>query len=125
MLSVFNEFFGRLASRLACRRTIHQVQFFPGLESHRFAGCNADLGAGPGIAPNSGFARLNRENAKTAKLNSVASDQCFLHAVEDCVHCVFRLGPRKSGPLNDPLNKVLFDQDGAASLAQVCRNVFK
>jgi hypothetical protein len=91
---------------------VHQVQLFARLEANRLARSNADFRAGPGITPDAGLPRLNCEYAKPAQFDPVAGNQRLLHAVEDRVHRVFRLGPRKSGPLHDPLDKVLFNQVG-------------
>src|SRR5258708_86892 len=88
------------------RRIIQQMQFFARLESNRLAGRYAHLGAGPRISSYARLPRLHGKHAKTTQLNPVAGYQRLLHAVEDGVHRILRLGPRKSSPLNDPLNKV-------------------
>ena len=79
------------------------MQLLARLEPHRLAWRDAHLGASPRIAPDARLARLHRKHAKPAQLNPVARDQCLLHAVEDGVDGVLRLGPRQSGPLDDPL----------------------
>src|SRR5665213_1987044 len=93
-------------------RLVHQVQFFAWLEPNCFARSDAHFCAGSRIAADAGLPWLHREHAKTAQFNTIARDQRLLHAVEDCVYRVFRLRSGKSGPLHDPLDKVLFDQVG-------------
>ncbi len=101
------------------------MQLFAWLESNSFARRNSNLCTCPGISPNSRLARLHREHAKPAQFDPVARDQRFLHAVEDCVHSVFRLGSRKSGPLHDPLDKVLFNQVGPPLSRNLDRSMFE
>ena len=99
---------------------VHQMKFFAGLEADGFAGGDADLGAGARVAPDAGLARLDGEDAESAKLDAVSRDECLLHTVKDGVHCVLCLRSRKPGPLNDPLDKILFDHFGSPLSRNSC-----
>ena len=109
---------------LSCGR-VHKVQFFTRLEADSFARCDAHFGPSPGISPNARLAWLHGEHAKPAQFDPIARDQRLLHAVEDCVHSVFRFGSRKSGPLHDPLDKVLFNQVGPPLSRNLDRSMFE
>ena len=71
------------------------------------------------------LSRLHSEHPKPAKLDPLAGDKRLFHAFEDRVNRRLRLGPRQSGTLDNPLYKVLFDQEGSAFLLLPghCRNV--
>src|SRR6185437_12881589 len=97
------------------------MQLFAGFEADSFAGRDAHLGAGTRIAPDAGFAGLDCEYAEAAKFDAIARDERLLHAVEDRVDGVLRLGPGKSGPIHDALDKVLFDHLGRLSFKQIFR----
>ena len=90
------------------------MKLFTRFESDRFAWRDAHLGTRPRVTPNPGLARLYGKHTEPAKLDSFAQDERLLHAVEDRVDGRFCLRPRKSGPLNNSLNKILLDQDGDA-----------
>jgi hypothetical protein len=88
------------------------MKLFARLEADSFARSDSDFGAGPGIAADTGFARLDREDAKATKFNAVASDESLLHAFEDGVYCSLRFGSREAGALNNPLYKILLNHLG-------------
>jgi hypothetical protein len=88
------------------------MKLFARLEADSFARSDGDFGAGPGIATDAGFARLDREDAKATEFNAVASDESLLHAFEDGVYCSLRFGSREAGALNNPLYKILLNHLG-------------
>ena len=59
----------------AGRAGLQRVQFLAGLEAHRLAGGDADLGAGAGIAADAGFAGADAEDAKAAQFDALAGGQ--------------------------------------------------
>jgi hypothetical protein len=81
-----------------------RLEILARLEANGFAGRNGDFGAGARIATNSGFARLDGEDAKATQFDTVATAQSVLHRFEDSVHGGLRLGPWKAGTLNYPLD---------------------
>lgn len=88
------------------------MKFFAGLEPDSFAGSDADLGTGSGIAADARLARLDGEDAKSSEFDSLACDQSPLHALEDGVDSQLGLRPGKSGTLDDSLDEVLLDHVG-------------
>lgn len=54
------------------RFSVESVQLFAGLEANGFAGGDADLGAGAGIATDSGFPWTDAEDAEAAELDAVS-----------------------------------------------------
>jgi len=92
---------------------VDEVQFFAGLEADRLAGSDGHFSAGSGIAPDAGLARLDSEDAESAKFNTITGDQGLLHALEDGVDCGFRLGSGQTGAFNNPLYEILFNHLGA------------
>ena len=91
---------------------VEEVQLFTGLEPDGLAGSDADLGASPRIAADAGLAWLDGEDAKAAKLDPVARDEGLLHGFEDGINSGLRFGSGKTGPLDDSLDEILFDQEG-------------
>ena len=53
-------------------------RFLAGFEAHSFAGGDADLGAGAGVAANAGFAGADAENAKPAQFDALPGRQSLL-----------------------------------------------
>jgi hypothetical protein len=86
------------------------LQFLAGLEAYRLAGRNADLGAGPGIAPDSGLAGFHIEDAKSAQFNAIVSGESLLHGIEDGFDSHFRFGLGDTGPRHYIVNDILLDQ---------------
>jgi hypothetical protein len=97
------------SGRGAC---FNRVQFLARLEAHRLAGCDADLGAGTGIAADSGFAGADAEHTKSAQFDALAGSQSLLKALEDRIHSRLRLGAWKPGALDYVMDDVLFNQRG-------------
>jgi len=91
------------------------VQLFTGLEADSFAGGNADLGAGAGVAADAGFAGFDGEDAESAKLDAVAFAEGFLHGFKDGVDGGLCLDTGEPGSFYDTLDEVLFDQSGSPS----------
>ena len=88
------------------------MKFLAGLEANGFAGGDGDFGSGPWVAADAGFARLDGKDAKSTELNTIASNESLLHAIEDGVHCGFCLRSRQSSALNNPLYKILLNHLG-------------
>jgi hypothetical protein len=86
------------------------VQLFAGLETNGFAGGDADLGTGAGIAADAGFARTDAEDAEAAEFDSVSCGESLLEAFEDGVDSRFSLGSRQACPLDDVMDNILLDQ---------------
>jgi hypothetical protein len=93
------------------RLLIQDVKFFAGFEANRFSGSDADLGAGTGIPPDTGFAGTDVEHAETSQFNPLSLRQRLLEALEDRVHRGFRFVALEARALNHLVNDVLFYQD--------------
>ena len=85
------------------------MEFLAGLEADGFTGCDGDFGAGAGISPDAGLARLDREDAEAAKLDAVAFDERSFHALEDGVNRRFGFRAWQSGSFDNPLYQVLLN----------------
>ena len=105
------------------QRLVEQVQFFAGFKADGAPGSDRHFGAGPGIASDSGLARLYAEDAKTTQLNAVAGGQSALHAGEDSIDGSLSLHPRKAGAFGDLVYHVLFDQLNDSLQAVGCPQV--
>lgn len=90
--------------------SVQQVQFLARLEADRLAGSDGDLGPGPGIAADAGFARTHIKDAKAAQLDPVSRCQRLLEAFKDGVYGCLRLVPRQPGLVDDMVDDVLFYQ---------------
>jgi hypothetical protein len=88
------------------------VQFLPGLETHCFTRCDADLGSGARIATDAGFASANAENAKSAQFDTLTGSQGLFEALEDGIHSCLGLGAGEAGALDDVMDDVLLNQWG-------------
>jgi hypothetical protein len=86
------------------------MQFLAGFESHRLARRYGHLGAGTRVAPNTGFAWANVEDAKAAQFDPVAGRERLFEAFEDCVYRRLGFVSRKASPLNNIVDDVLLDQ---------------
>jgi hypothetical protein len=95
-----------------------RLEILAGLKANGFAGSDGDFGAGARIATDSGFARLDGEDAKATQFDTVATAQSVLHRFKDSVHGGLCLGPWKAGAFNYPLDEVLFDQWMSPSCAR-------
>src|ERR1035438_1600651 len=89
-----------------------RMELLAGLEAHRFAGRDADLGARAGVAANPGFAGAHTENAKPAQLDALTGRQSFFQPLEDRIHRSFSLGAGQPCALDHVMNDVLFNQSG-------------
>ena len=87
-----------------------RLEFFAGLEAHGFPGRNADLGAGAGIAPNAGLARLDREDPESSKLDSITPLQSLLHGSEDGFNGDFGFCAGDTRAVYDSIDDVGFNQ---------------
>src|ERR1700722_301444 len=92
------------------RRLLQSLQLFAGFESYSLAGRNGHLGAGPGIASDSGLAGLDVEDAETAQFDAISLLEGFLHGFEDRLHGHFSLGFRNAGLVDDFVDDIEFDQ---------------
>ena len=103
---------GRAKSGVGRSIWFDRVQFFTGLEPHRFSWSDADFGSGAGIATDAGFARADAENAKSAQFDALPGGQCLLEAFKDRVDSRFCLRARQAGALDYVMDDVLFNQWG-------------
>jgi len=103
-------------SRLVVHRDLHalveQVKLFAWLEADCFARCDGDLGAGPWVATDPGFARLDGKDTKSAEFNAVARDESRLHAFEDRIDSRLCFCPWKAGSFYHPLYEILLNHLG-------------
>ena len=103
-------FFGRgLFGRCA---GLQHMQFLAGFEAYSFAGGDADLGAGAGIAADAGFAGTDAEDAKAAQFDALAGCESLFEALEDGVHGSLSLGAGEARAVDYVMDDVLFDQRG-------------
>jgi hypothetical protein len=86
------------------------MKLFAGLEAHGFAGRNAHLGAGPGIASNPRLPWPHVKNPKTSQFNSLSLGEGALQGLEYRIHGRFGLIALQAGPLYHVVNNVLFYQ---------------
>jgi len=89
---------------------LQTVQLFAGLETHGFAGGDAYLSAGAGIAADAGLAGANAEDAEAAQFEALAGREGLFKSFENRIHSRFSLGARQAGALNHLMNDVLLDQ---------------
>jgi hypothetical protein len=73
------------------------LQFFAGLEAHRFAWRDADFLAGAWIAAYAGFAWAHVEYTEAAQLDTFAFAERVLHGFKDGFDGLFRFGPAHAG----------------------------
>jgi hypothetical protein len=99
-----------------CQGCVEEVEVLAGLEADGFAGDDADLGAGAGVATDAGLAGLDGEDTEAAQLDAVSGDHALLHAVEHGVDGGLGLGSWQAGAFDDLLNQILFDHGGRPSL---------
>jgi hypothetical protein len=89
---------------------VQQMQFLARLEAHGFAGGNGYLGSGSRIAADSGFSGADVEDTEAPQLDSLAASQGLLETLEDGVDGGFGLHAGQTGPLDDVVDDVLFNQ---------------
>src|SRR5450631_3130582 len=93
------------------------MQFLAGLETHSLARCDADFGAGAGIAADPGFAGADTENAESAQFDALSCGQSLLQALENRIHRGLRFGPRQARALDYMMDDVLLNQWGTLARA--------
>jgi len=86
------------------------MQFLARLEADGFAGSDADLCTGTGVAANSGFTGADAENAKSTQFNALACGESLLETLKDHIHRGLSLGAGKARALDYMMDYVLFDQ---------------
>jgi len=86
------------------------MQFLARLEPDSFAWGNADLCSRAGIASNSGFARADAENSKSAQFDALACRKCLLQTLEDRIHSRLCFGTGQACTLDHMMDDVLFNQ---------------
>jgi hypothetical protein len=89
---------------------VEEVKFLAGLEADGFAGSDADLGAGAGIAADAGFAGTDIEDTEAAQLDALALGEGLFEGLEDGIDSGFGLVALEAGALNHLVNDVLFYQ---------------
>jgi hypothetical protein len=93
---------------------IKRVQFFAGLEANRFAGGDADFGAGSRVAADACFPRPHTEHPKTAQLDALARGESFFQALKDCVYSSLRFGSGQPCAFDHVMDDVLLNQRGTS-----------
>ena len=83
------------------RLLLQRLQLFAGFKSYGFTGRNRHLGAGSGIASDSGFTRLDVEHAETAQFDAISLFEGSLHGFEDRLHGHLSLGFGNAGLVDD------------------------
>jgi hypothetical protein len=86
------------------------VQLFTGFEAHSLSRGDCDFGSGARIAPDTGFAGFDGEDAKASQLNAVTLAECFFHGLEDGIDGGFRLDAGKPCAFHNSLDEVLLNQ---------------
>jgi len=113
---------------LRCRDAVgERMQLLARLEAHSFSGCDADLGAGPGIAANPCLAGAYAENAKPPQLDALTGRQSFFQPLENRIHRGFSLGAGQPCALDHVMNDVLLNQSGylAGATGKKCTTLYK
>jgi hypothetical protein len=85
------------------------LKVFAGSEANGATGFDVDFGAGAGIASNAGLSRFDGKDTKAAQLDSFASAQGILHALQDLFHGLFGTRSRKPRPVYYTLNEILLN----------------
>jgi hypothetical protein len=102
--------------------SVEQMELFAGLEAYRFAGSNADLGAGTGVPADARFAWADIKDAEAAQLDTLAFGERALEGLEHGVDRGFGFVALQAGALNHLVNDVLFYQ---GFLPSAGRSIFK
>ena len=93
-----------------CGSGLEGVEFFAGLESDRFAWGNAYFSARAGIAANTGFARADAEDTKSAQFDALACRESLFQTLEDRVDCGLGLSSGQTSALDHVMDNVLLNQ---------------
>jgi hypothetical protein len=100
-------------------RSGKSLEFLAGLEADGFAGRNADLLAGAGIAADAGLARLDVEDAEAAKLDALSAAESVLHGLENGFNRLFGFASGNIGLCHDGIDDVELNHE--SSLVQCGR----
>src|SRR5208283_605035 len=98
-----------------CNGTFQALEFFAGLEAHRFAGRNADLFSRARIPPNAGLARLHAKNSELAQFDALPLAQGALQRFKDRFHGLFRFGATDVGLAYHRVYNIELDHAGLRS----------
>ncbi len=91
---------------------MERMQFLARLEAHGFAGGDADLGAGAGIAADTGFAGADAKNAESAQLDALACGQSLFQTLEYRIYRGLRFAAGQARALDYVMDNVLLNQWG-------------
>jgi len=120
--------FGQYFIVLIVRRAVEKVKLFTGFEANGFAGGDADLGAGAGVASDPCFAGTDVEDAKAAQFDAPAFGERALESLEYGIDSSLGLIPLQAGALNHLVNDVLFYQafppSGEVSVSRLILEIF-
>jgi len=86
------------------------MKFLARFKADCFTGGYVHLGTGAGIAADTGFARADAENAKSAQFDALAGGQSLLQALEDRIYRGLCLGARQARALDYMMDDVLLNQ---------------
>ena len=86
------------------------VQFLSWFEANCLPGGYAHLGAGAGIAADTGFSGADAENAKSAQFDALAGGQSLLEALKNRIHRSLCLGTGQARALDYMMDDVLLNQ---------------
>jgi hypothetical protein len=89
---------------------LKRLQVLARLKPYCFSGRNIDFRPGSGVPADAGLPRLYGKHAKASQLNPIVGLEGIFHAIEDGVDCLLRFRLAHSGPLNDLIHKIEFDQ---------------
>jgi hypothetical protein len=107
---------------------VEEMEFLAGFEANGLAWRDADLGAGAGIAADTGFAGTDVEDTKAAELNTLALSKGSFKGLEYRIDSGFGFVALQAGPFNHLVNDVLFYQgfppSGEVSVSRVILETF-
>lgn len=90
------------------------LQFFSWFKPNSFSGRNCYLSTSTGIAPDTGLAWADIENAESTKFDPLAIAEGSLHTLENCFHRHLRFSFGDSGFVDNFINDVEFNQGKAS-----------
>jgi len=86
------------------------MKLFARLEAYRFAGGDADFGAGAGIPADASFAGADAEDAKSAQFDALPGGESLFQALENRIHRGLCLGAGQARALDYMMDDVLLNQ---------------
>ena len=86
------------------------MQLLTGFEADGLAGSDADLGTGPGIPSDAGFARTDAEDSEATQFDAITRRQSLFQTFEDGIYRRLGLGAGQACSLDDVMHDILFDQ---------------